>query len=502
MTSKRLFKPRIPVWRQLRDTRGSVMVMAALTTVPILGLWGFQSELARYQMRQMRLHQTQAMAVQAIAKEGPGVPDASLIALTHGFLARNLPPVGLPAEGAEVVLERSEDRESLRVSLPVEPLFAPIAGLEWPAHTLEVAAARTFRETEATFVMDSSASLNMYGDAVAQLRHGISDYLNEAFRNQEESRDYRVSLVSYAGMVNLGWSAKDKLVTPKSRRIPPQLETVARENGWWDDNDLLSDNGPESKRGGACVARKPLKRGEEEAYLNALVERPPARPEDGYDLIVEYKGGPSPNIDWLSSLVKPTGRDLFTGIGLQVPATDITYRRGRPVLNLNRAVGPAYDCAFMPMLVGENRRRALLDRMRMYLPTAATGGDEGLAWGLRTLLPSWRGVWADDYPRDFSPRRDKKLVLFSDGKNTTGYGGVRRGPNVIPPLCQRMHELGIEVSVLLIQRSSWDFDDTTLAMYRQCASRPELFQHVTKTADVRRFLREWGRRIYQVRLVS
>ena len=48
-----------------------------------------------------------------------------------------------------------------------------------------------------------------------------------------------------------------------------------------------------------------------------------------------------------------------------------------------------------------------------------TAGNLGLAWGWRTLSPSWRGLWGDadlplDYDTDFM---EKVVVILTDGNN-------------------------------------------------------------------------------------
>jgi Flp pilus assembly protein TadG len=516
-----------PVRHFLSQQRGSIAIYAALTVLPVLSVWAFQVEASRYQTRQMRLHQAQSMAVQAMAKEGWTATETEKDALANEYVAQNLATVLDPESGddAQLTVQQDGDVLSLAAQLPYAAVLEPVAKLIWPEVDQTLSAEMVFRPTETAFVMDASASMAFPKDAVAAVREGMQGYISEAFRNRDASDDFWVSLVAYSGKVNIGWSAKDKLITPKSRKIPLQARLVAADYGWLHSDDLLHPAGTEGLRQGACVNRKPLtSTGAVKMYLDSVIERPPARAEEGFELFVEH--GKSLEYEhWrtkekiketslaTTTLERPSGLDAVRDIGMQVPFADknvfppdwMTKHNRHNVHDLSRAVGAAYDCAHMPMLVGSRSKAELLRRLEMYVPTASTGGDDGLAWGYRALNPNWRGIWQATYPANYDRSKlDKKLVLFSDGYNNVGYGGGTRwrpSPNIIPALCQRMKEQGIEISVLLFDVGG-NFDTgSALKDYQQCASQPDLFKYVKQTKDIRHFLREWGKRKYQVRLV-
>ncbi|WP_432721414.1 hypothetical protein R0381_002469 [Jeongeupia wiesaeckerbachi] len=500
-----------------RAQHGGVAIWAAMTLLPVLAMWTFAFEAGRYQSIQMRLHQAQTGAALVLAKEGPRATENVLGEVADAYVEQNMQAIVGDDVDVETGLLLSDDTVRLGARRPYAAWLN--SGPVWRDVDQSVVAERMFRPVEASLVLDSSASMMSPTDAVAAVREGVQAYIASAFRDREQSRDFTINLISYAGMVNIGWSAKDRLVTPASRRIPPHLKDVAVENGWWHGDDLLHRAGAEGLRQGACVKRKPLSPGNEATYIRKVVEAPPGSPDDGFELQLEHGADRwgEPAAAATTYLEYSTGLDAIRDIGLQIP------RAGRNVNppsrwdkyaahDLKNAVGAAYDCAHMPMLVASGNRKELVQRLDQYLPTATTGGDEGLAWGYRALHPAWRGVWSKTYPMDFDPRREKKLLLFSDGANVTGYGGGRSWvngrevtlPNVIPPLCERMKQQGIEISVLLLDPGGWNFSDEagTLRDYRNCASSPERFRLVNKTVDVIRFLREWGQREYRVRLVD
>ena len=234
----------------VRQQRGSVAIYAALTILPVLSLSAFQLEASRYQISQMRLHQAQATAVQAMAKEGWTATGTDKDALASEYVAQNLVAVLDPASGNDAQLNVQQDGDviSLAAQLPYVAVFKPVAQLIWPEVDQTLSAEMMFRPTETAFVMDASASMMSPQDAVAAVRDGMQAYLTEAFRNREASDDFWVSLVAYAGKVNIGWSAKDKLITPKSRQIPPQARLAAQDFGWLHSNDLLHPAGVEGLR--------------------------------------------------------------------------------------------------------------------------------------------------------------------------------------------------------------------------------------------------------------
>lgn len=513
----------------LRQQRGSVAVYSALTLLPVMGLWAFQLEASRYQTRQMRLHQAQAVAVQAITKEGWSVNVQAQQRLADHYVKHNLAAIHGQSQAVTLSLLQTENQIQLTAVQAYQPVMTMLGGLLWPDVQQKLSAEWVLRPTETAVVLDSSASMYYANDAIKAVRDGVTSYIHEAFRHKETSADYWVSLISYAELVNIGWSAKNKLITPESRKIPPRAYAVSRDYGWLHSDDLLHPAGPEGIRQGACVLRKDIAPLGIEGYLEKVIERPPSRSEEGFTLTMEY--GQTSNIannTWeptrnqITSLELVSKLNAIKDIGLQIPlAAQNIYPPNRftprfpyNVHDMSFSVGAGLECAHMPMLVGSRSKSELIQRLQMYVPTRWTGGDEGLAWGYRTLNPRWRGVWHDAYPADYAPdKREKKLVLFTDGPNSHGYGGGNRRnpkPNIIPSLCQRMKENGIEVSILIFDKNAKnpgnsDFasgGNSSLKNYRECVSHPDLFKHVDSTADIRHFLQEWGKRKYQVRLVA
>src|SRR5699024_3648019 len=82
--------------------------------------------------------------------------------------------------------------------------------------------------------------------------------------------------------------------------------------------------------------------------------------------------------------------------------------------------GPNLGCGtpITPLTASKATVKAGINAMRPWR-RGGTTGNLGLAWGWRTLSPSWRGLWGNpdlplDYHTDFM---EKVVVLLTDGNN-------------------------------------------------------------------------------------
>ncbi len=87
----------------------------------------------------------------------------------------------------------------------------------------------------------------------------------------------------------------------------------------------------------------------------------------------------------------------------------------------NQGTGPNLGCgpAITPLTSSKTEVQAAIDEMAPW-HRGGTLSSLGLAWGWRTLSPSWRGLWDTDdgLPLDYHTHNMFKVViLFTDGNN-------------------------------------------------------------------------------------
>ena len=171
--------------------------------------------------------------------------------------------------------------------------------------------------------------------------------------------------------------------------------------------------------------------------------------------------------------------------------------------------------------------------------SGGTTGNLGLAWGWRTLSPSWRGLWGNadlplDYHTDFM---EKVVVLLTDGNNEfydltdsddpgkpsdfTAYGRVNApGPvglnktttgDGVAVLNARMLETCAAMKALLggepkIKIYTIIFGTkpsaTTKALYEKCATTPAMYYYAPDNASLASAFKAIGGQLANLRIVE
>ncbi|WP_034301117.1 hypothetical protein [Herbaspirillum sp. RV1423] len=500
-----------------KQTGGIALPMLALI-VALLGAFTSIAALARYEGVQTQLHQAQQQAVLAVAKEGRGGKnnnEAALQALAQAYLRVNLDALDKTGNISDATLVSVDaDHEQMTVRYPMTPWFnhTDDTGKKLLSVSSQVRAERFFRKTETVVVLGAGA---MGGAAfgstfVKEARRGVSNYVRQMFRDQIQARDAWISLVSYGELVNIGWDYKDKLITPISRRIPPVLETVAREFNWWQDQDMLSINGVAGRRRAVCAQRLP--------YTGQLqdIETAPVSADSGFHVDLQY--GTREVIlngrKYENELARWAG---FAGGYLGISAEAFGLQKPAADTNLKRAVA-AGQCAMMPMLVASTNAEQLAERLTMYQTIAYGAPDQGLAWALRALSPKWRSIWERGaVPHDYGPDVDKKIVLLlTSGMTATPVAEL----GLLGLLCDRIRQRGIEVTALFngdkgLANSYWTGGVGTGNITRQAIARctptqdPEIGRNpnmkvfsLNDRGNLSEVFDRLGRRVYRVRLIE
>ena len=234
------------------DTRGAIAIMGGLLLAPVITMMAIGIQLTDSTTRQTRLLHAMTSAAYAISKEGEASSSTDRNRLMNGYMRANLDAVR-EREDSLTMKRVAVDIHTERLSASYTPksVFESLVNVSLP-HTFkesQVTAVRKFKPMELVIIIDGSSSVSQI---LPQLREGAAKVVDEVFRVTKENT--YISLVAYSGYVNIGWEYKDKLITPESRRIYYKEQRMALLPLGLD-NDLLSPNGPEGVRQGACVLR-------------------------------------------------------------------------------------------------------------------------------------------------------------------------------------------------------------------------------------------------------
>jgi Flp pilus assembly protein TadG len=526
------------------NRRGSIAIMAALLLVPSITMLGISVQLAKYMTKMTRLEQSLVTAAYAVAKEGERVDEAEKDRLAREYVDANMRAVRSRKDALRLKRTSSADnRERITATYTPQALFDRLASVALPyTFKAQATAVRNFKPLELVIVIDGSSSVSA---VLPDLREGAARVVDEVFSITGDNT--YISLVAYSGYVNIGWEYKDKLITPESRRIyyPEQRSALL---GLGLDDDLLSPNGPEGVRRGACVLRpvylppSGAASGRIQEYVDNI-EIPPPSPDGGFTLLMN-DGRPVP-LENYSEATKRT--DLFLSLGLGAPGS-LSVGRDRPFYvdegkvtdvaavppefihpdeakspnnfyfwgethTRNKGLGKKggvpgwgemykngvplfvhvpWDCTTMPMLVASQDKQEILERIDTLKDMWTTGTDEGVAWAMRILSPNWRGIWErGDYPADYHDGRTTKRILLIGGSMTAGY--FMPGNNAMSEMCARIKENGIEMYILVDESENPNIQSQRI--YRECAGEnyilapnsqafPELMERISARTTV------------------
>jgi hypothetical protein len=93
----------------------------------------------------------------------------------------------------------------------------------------------------------------------------------------------------------------------------------------------------------------------------------------------------------------------------------------------DRSANPRYSCPPSPIvpltdLSDTAQRDAFKASIDALAPLGGTAGHIGTAWGWYLLSPRWTSIWpAASWPKPYSPRVIKVMILMTDGEFNTSY---------------------------------------------------------------------------------
>lgn len=448
-----------------RCERGTVSVVLGLAVIPLVAFLGVAIDAGRGYMVKSQLGQ----AVDAAALAGGRSMFQNYQSTDiQKYFDANFPPGFMDAQvdPLQVTVAPSGDTVEVSATARVPTSFLQILSLAEITVSARALVYREIRGLELALVMDNTGSMRSGGKMDA-MKTAAGDLIEAIYGNREVVPDLYVSLVPYTAMVNVG--------SNRATWLAGFDPTVYGSTTWK-----------------GCV----------EARIGNIAD--PLDDLDGTD--------DPPSVAAWTAAFWPSTEGIYPGTG------DNDWNNGNideSNAAQNNGLGPNLGCgpAITPLTAGKTTVVAAINEM---LPwhRGGTMANLGLAWGWRTLSPSWRGLWGgampNTLPLDYGdPLMDKAVVLLTDGKNQwydwpgglpgrpnngtypgadyTAYGRIneqRLGAGIdtnseakteinarMATLCDAMKAQGIIIYTVLFQVN----DLATETLYQNCATSPSHF---------------------------
>jgi Flp pilus assembly protein TadG len=476
-------------WSQLvskwvRDRRGNVATIFALTLLPITVLSGGAIDYNQAMNSRTRLAQSLDAAALAIGTD-PTIDSAEAMIIANDFMNANYPSREL---GSVVNLSVNIDDSTGSVKVSGEALthtfFLGLVGLDAIRVHWESEVVRANQNLELVMVLDNTGSMS--GSKISALRDSAA-LLNEIlFAGATDPDDVNVGLVPFAATVNVAeWSDGDVDVTTcTGRRRRRTCTTTTQHPNHWD----LFDQLRRTSWGGCVEAR---------AIPMDIDDTTPSRsrPET---LFVPYFSPDEPNRSgyynsYLNDGVSGSDPDRMRNLS--------KYDNARP-----SGGSPNDGCTTNPITPLTSSESTIDRAISNMGASGATNIPNGIGWGIRVIspeMPFTEGTAWDD--RDVV----KAMVILTDGENFyrgrghyynssySAYGYSRFGrlgttsasstrlarelDNRTIAACDAAKDMGIRVYTITFQVNS----SSTRDLMEECASHPTLYFDSPSSAALR-----------------
>ena len=456
--------------RFLRQERGSVFVVAAVTAIAVIGSVGLAVDVGRSQMAQNKLQNSLDAASLAA---GATLSSDDLQSVVTKYLQLNFADGNLGATLTDIEVSLSTDQQVLTTSatatLPTS--FMKIFG--YTSVTLHASSqiTRTNKGMELALVLDTTGS--MAGSKLATLQSSAHDLLDILFGNNTTAQNLWVGVVPFTQAVNIGPSR----------------------TSWINQTDFAKDNWGPSSWAGCVMARY--------STGNDVTDATP-----GTELFKAYYWADNDSYNnWIQTTTSnkticsgksscscgSTPNCTCTGSNSNKKCVQTTTATNYVI---NSTQGPNTYCpsTITPLT---NVKADVGTGIDALVANGGTHINLGAVWGWRLLSPKWRGLWggvmdSNGLPLDYNtPLMTKVAIIMTDGENTmydydyTAYGYLTDGnlgttndttadaklDSKLTAVCNAMKANGILIYTILFEET----DPHAISLMQGCATGPDYF---------------------------
>lgn len=504
-----------------RDERGAVAVVLGLMFTVIVFLAALAVDNSRFTSEWMQDRQALDAAVLA-ASDAIGMPDQDTLAKDRAkafYLANR--PDGSAADIVDVVLDENTGTVTGETRFDWKATMLRAFGYETARLGSRAQAVRG-GTAEIALVLDNSGS--MQGTYIEDLKVAAESLVNVVYTGAESEGQMSVSVVPFAGSVNVGAGNRGATWMDNEGASPLDKENMSEPRTRFQLFDDLSESwsgcvemrkAPYDSDDTAPTSESPatlftpmfapdepddINSGGDSYSNNYLVDDGGNCPKQECTCPQKTKsGGCKSSPGWVLTPIAPEMAQArackYSGeqVGYASPSGD-KCRRG--ALDGN---GPNAYCTTKPLLPLSRRRDDVLGAIRGMIASGNTNIGEGVAWGWRTLSPTapfTEGRAYDD------PDNKKIMIVMTDGQNTytassnhnkARYGALGYGKPYATPTsgrlgttytsaayvsgmnartiaaCANAKAHGIKIYTVAFRLES---DPATQALLRGCASEP------------------------------
>jgi len=387
------------------DRSGSVMVVFAVTLVPVLLGIGMSVDYSRALAAKQRLSQTIDAAALA-AGSWPDLNESQITAKAQEYISANFPST-IEGNPDQITVSKTDDILTITATSHVDTIFMKLAGINRVDVNSFTEVSLKQKKIELVMVLDNTGSMGWSGKltALKDAAKLLIENLKSGSGSSANNDDVKIGLVPFAAAVNIG---ADKL---NSGWIDTNAQSsIAGEDFAPGVNVLDLYNQINNQSWNGCVRARPVP-------YDTQDNSPGAGTPD--TLWVPYFAPDEPDVG--SSYYNRYASDSgYTGSTYDYDARQRYTGKYTSLTNSNKPNdGPDFNCLVPTVTPLTQIKGDAISAVETMIASGSTVIPAGLSWGWRLISPTepfTEGVAYDD------PDVVKAIILLTDGRNDVGGG--------------------------------------------------------------------------------
>ncbi len=464
----------------IAQQNGGVAIITGLTLLVLVLIIGLGVDTARVAYTETKL----SHAVSAAAIAGAKYERADVVENVQKVFDANFPYglQGTPRVTPVITIMEGGDRVLVSAQTTMPTVFGKLVGVNnFPVH-VTAEALLELGGVEIAMVFDVSG-LTGFREIIPNMQVAARNFVDIIFGSGKLNGGSAVSIIPYGGVVNVGNAHTDwvyNAITPASPFIVNSFPTGEPWQG--------------------CVANRadPL----EESEAPPTVEKWPVYYARS-TIYPAINGGSWPEVhngkwdnDW--------SVDTDGSVIQETIIKDGPGAKGRVTIGPNRSCPPV----ILPLTEDPDVVKSYIDDQIFTVYGSGTFSNLGLAWGWRTISPSFKNLWDGGKEiKDYDAPDNLKvlIILLNDGNrwldgpfqltgDSTAYGRLEDGKLGTMQINATKYEIEtrtaalcdkIKASGVFIYTVSLMVDDiATRNLYRNCASEPTAYHNINGAGEL------------------
>jgi Flp pilus assembly protein TadG len=412
-------------WRRLaKDAKGNVVVLFALSLIPILLGIGVAVDFGRALLVRERMDSALDAAALAIGSWS-GLSQDELKTKAQQFFDANYSAADLGTVG-KISVGFSGDDIKITVAGTVPTTFMKLANVNSVDVGSSTIVRKKERKIELVLVLDTTGSMAFsLGSTtkISALKSAAKKMVSTLFEGSSTSSNVKIGVVPFAAAVNIGsdkadsgWLDTNTYSASNASADPIPFEDLDKTTGISPLNLYSSSSTGLSNRNWAGCVR-------ERGSPYTLTDDPPDAGTPA-TLWAPYFAPDEPDSSWSYFANNYLSDDSYTGAACVKGSSSNDQRqcytgkyKGKSVYGTS--TGPDFNCPSTAILAMTNSLSDIDDAIDALTPKGSTVIPAGLLWGWRVISPTPPFTEGASYDDD---NYVKAIVLLTDGENDVGGG--------------------------------------------------------------------------------